>query len=167
MGSDFMNKNNLNKLKKIILLYGITFISAVYIYNYNNNKSTNSDNINEDAFDKYSKGQVYIGNKEFLDNLDNINETDILVEDQRNSNNPSMKIRNSYLITDSNTRNEILNILLNYEKQDPSDWDRTIETMDLEWEAHNVLYYLNYKKDHTTDVDLDNEDEKKYEKLLK
>ena len=78
-----------------------------------------------------------------------------------------MKIKNSYLILDSKTRKEILESLIKYENENPSNWNRTIETMELEWEAHNILYYLNYKKDHTTDVDLDNNDEDKYLKILK
>ena len=156
------------KFQKLFLIYSITFLTSFYYYeNYLNKENVCNEINNDNAYSTYSKGSIYIGDKEFLDNLDNINEFDILVEDQRDSDNPTMQIKNSYLITDSNTRKEILEILCDYEKKYPSDWNRTIETMDLEWEAHNILYYLNYKKDHTTDVDLDNNDEKKYMKILK
>ena len=156
------------KFQKFCLIYSITFISSIFLYNLITKKENNHYKIStNEAFDSYSNGLVYIGDKQFIDNLKNIKKGDILVEDERDSSNPSMKIRNSYLITDSNERKEILKILCEYEKKYPSDWDRTIEAMNLEWEAHNILYYLNYKKDHTTDVDLDNNDEQKYSKILK
>lgn len=161
-----MNYLKNKKFQKLFLIYSITFIGAIYIYNTYIDSNESDYKIDDKAFSNYSKGLIYIGDKEFLDSLD-VNENDILVEDDRDSNNPSMKIRNSYLVTDSTTRKEILEVLLKYEENDPSDWNRTIEAMDLEWEAHNVLYYLNYKKDHTTDVDLDNEDEEKYIKVLR
>lgn len=154
------NKN----LKKFLLLYSITLLASIYYYN---NYIETSENKNKKTYSNYSKGNVYIGSKDYLDNLEDISEYDILVEDERDGSNPSMKIRNSYLITDKNTRIEILNILKQYEKNHPSNWNRSIDTMNLEWEAHNSLYYLNYKRDHTTDVDLDNEDEEKYAKILK
>lgn len=161
-----MNYLKNKKFQKIFLIYSITFLGALYIYNAYIDGNNNDIELDEKAFAKYSKGQVYIGDAEFLDSLE-VSENDILVEDERDGSDPSMKIRNSYLVTDSNDRKEILEILCKYEEKYPSDWERTIEAMDLEWEAHNVLYYLNYKKDHTTDVDLDNDDEEKYSKVLR
>lgn len=127
----------------------IIFLIIIYLIKPNSNPN------------KYSKGQVYIGNKKYLDGL-HVNQKDVLVEDQRNNSNPNMKIRNSYLITDESDRKEIIKILYNYEKKHPSKWNRSIKSMEREWEAHNTLYYLNYKKNHTADVDLDNNDENNY-----
>lgn len=134
-------------LKMMILL--IIFIFVIFFIKQDDNPY------------KYSKGAVYIGNKKYLDSL-HVNQNDVLVEDQRNNNNPNMKIRNSYLITDKKDRLKIIKILYNYEKKHPSKWNRSIKSMEREWEAHNTLYYLNYKKNHTADVDLDNNDENNY-----
>ena len=38
--------------------------------------------------------------------------------------------------------------------------------MRLEWLMHNLGYRFNYKKDHTTDIDLDNDDEEKFNKKI-
>ncbi len=113
----------------------------------------------DEAFARYSKGKIYIGSKKYLSNLKNVNEDDILVEDLRDTENPDFKIHNSYLITDRNIRNEILVVLCEYEKCYPSNWDRTIESMRLEWLAHNLSYIFNYEQHRTMDVDLDNNDE--------
>lgn len=145
-----MDGDIIKYLKMLFLLFIILFI----IYFFINKNTKNNPN-------KYSKGYVYIGSNKYLDSL-KVNKDDILVEDYRNSNNPNMKIRNSYLITDEKIRKEIIQILYNYEKNHPSKWNRSIKSMEKEWEAHNTLYYLNYKKDHTADVDLDNNDENKY-----
>ena len=74
-----------------------------------------------------------------------------------------MVIQNSYCITNKETRNDILEIINYYEVMNPSDWDRSIESMRLEWFCHNVSYYMNYKKDCSFEVDLNNKDEKKYD----
>ena len=116
----------------------------------------------DEAFARYSKGRIFIGSKEYLASLEDVNDTDILVEDLRDSENPDFKIHNSYLITDRNIRNEILVVLCEYEKCHPSNWDRTIESMRLEWLAHNLSYIFNYEQHRTTDVDLDNNDEEYY-----
>ena len=149
------------------MLYSVTLVAGIYYYyTYIDNKEA-TYKFDEDAYSGYSKGSIYIGDKEYLDSLENITDKDILVEDERDSDNPTMRIRNSYLVFEKNDRTEILKSLCEYEKEHPSDWNRTLETMELEWEAHNLLYYFNYKKDHTTDVDLDNNDEEKYMKVVK
>lgn len=74
-----------------------------------------------------------------------------------------MFIRESYKITDKDKRNQILEVLCEYEKNNPSEWDRSIESMRLEWFIHNMGHELDYKKDHSDDVDLNNEDEEDYD----
>ena len=74
-----------------------------------------------------------------------------------------MVICNSCNIRDKDIRNEILEVLCCYEEMYPSRWDRTIESMRLEWFYHNVSYYLNYKVSHSSEVDLNNGDEERYD----
>ena len=113
---------------------------------------------------KYRYGSVYIIKD--LREIDSIDENDIIILDQRNKSNPNMKIISSHEITDKNIRNDIIEILLEYEKMYPSKWDRTIESMRLEWFVHNLFYDINYKRDHTDNVDLDNDDENKYQNKI-
>lgn len=116
------------------------------------------------AFATYSKGKIYIGSDYFLSSLKDVNEDDILVCDERFSkNNPNMQIYSSYRIDDKEIRNEILEVLCRYEECYPSPWDRTIESMRVEWAMHNLSYIFDHRRDHTTDVDLDNNDQEQYD----
>lgn len=54
---------------------------------------------------------------------------------------------------------------MEYEGKTNTLWDRSQISMENEWFIHNMSYYANYRIDHSTDVDLNNEDEYKY--LLK
>ena len=114
------------------------------------------------AFGRYSNGLVYIGSKYFLKSLTNLNEGDILILDDRNKKDPDMQIYSSYKISDTNVRNEILNILMEYEKKHPSKWERSLNSMKVEWFVHNLLHLFNYRLDNTTDVDFNNADEEIY-----
>lgn len=120
----------------------------------------------EHAIFSYEKGNIYIGDKEYLDSLTNINDEDILVQDKRDAIDPNMIIFNSYRIEDKNTRNTILNCLLEYEKLYPSKWDRTIESLRIEWSVHNILYEILYERKRTTNVDLNNADETVYNNTI-
>ncbi len=93
-----------------------------------------------------------------MDSID-VFEGDVLIEDFRYGDNPDMCIYDSYKIDDKDKRNDILEVLCLYEDMYPSSWDRSIDSMRLEWYMHNLGHYLNYKKDHNDNVDLDNEDE--------
>lgn len=149
-------------LKKGLLLLTTSFVLITTNSNHyiKINRITN-DNI--EAFAKYSNGYIYIGDKEYLNNLTNIKETDVLIEDQRsNKNDPDMIIHDSYKIVDENIMYEIINIICDYEELNPSNWNRSKQSMKSEWLAHNLSYYLNYKRNRTADVDLNNNDEEKY-----
>lgn len=153
----------MNKRKKLLLSLLILSIYLGYRHKYQKEYELLPDT--NEAFAKYDEGCIYIGDEEFLSGIDT-NEGDILVEDQRNEKNPNMVIYNSCNIHDKDDKNMVLEVLEEYEKENPSDWNRTIESMRLEWLMHNIGYNFNYKKDHTTDIDLDNEDEVKYNKKL-
>ncbi len=114
-------------------------------------------------FGCYSYGNIYIGSKKYLKSLTDLTENDILVEDQRFSNDPNMKIYSSYRISDKNIRNEILEVLCRYEECYPSPWDRSIESMRLEWLMHNVSYFFDHEPNRAGDVDLNNNEEKYYD----
>ncbi|MDE5888487.1 MAG: hypothetical protein K2H20_00535, partial [Bacilli bacterium] len=72
---------------------------------------------------------------------------------------PDMCIYNSYKIKESSIIMEVLLILEEYEKENPSNWNRTLDSMYNEWIVHNICYGLNYRIRSTEHVDLDNEDE--------
>ena len=93
-----------------------------------------------------------------------VNPTDVLVIDEStNSARPEYKIINSYRVKTILEKWEILKIIKNYdEKNHKSKWSRSFRTLLLEWITHNFLYTVNYERDRTTDVDLDNDDEEQY-----
>ena len=150
------NKNR----KKIYIGTGVLVISILaylYKHNYKPNYTILGDEY--DAYARYSNGYVYIGDEDYLNSLENISPNDVLVLDERNLRDSNMAIYNSYVISNKDERNEILEILCEYEKEYPSNWDRSIESMRLEWFCHNICCYMNYKTDHTSEVDLNNNDE--------
>lgn len=127
----------------------------------------NSGISNIEGYSKeYQRGIVYIGDESFLKSISNIGVNDILVLDARDDEDPNMKVYSSYLINNPNIQNEILKILIDYEEENPSLWDRSIKSMQREWYVHNLMAMLSYKKERTMDVDFNNDDEEKY-KILK
>ena len=120
-----------------------------------------------DTKDKYSYciGRVFIGSQEELDKLEDVTEKDILVLDDRKAKDPDMKIYDSGKVQLVSDMDEILQILLDYEKDHPTGWKRTLESMRNEWLYHNLSFYLNYKTNRTKDVDLNNADEETYKHL--
>lgn len=125
---------------------------------YNNEALSSNDGYSKE----YKNGTVYIGNKEYLESLDDICENDLLVLDARNDEDPNMKVYASHLINDPLLQKEILEILLEYEDNDPSLWDRSLESMQREWYIHNLMVMFSYKLERTSDVDFNNGDEEKY-----
>ena len=153
-----MNK----KVKKALTFVSLSILLTT-LYKYD--KAINVPSIVEEADDcyTYSKGKVYIGSREYLLSIFNdVGPNDILVYDGRNGKDPNMKIISSYRIKDSKTREEILKILMLYEKKHPSNWKRTIKSMRREWLVHNILYNLEYETKRTKYVDLNNKDEELY-----
>ena len=53
-----------------------------------------------------------------------------------------------------------------YEQECPSEWQRSIESMRREWQVHNLFYSFSFKTKNTGDVDLNNEDEDIYNRVL-
>ena len=144
------------KYKKNIL----SFLTALFLMNSNGKANIVG------YFKEYQRGIVYIGDESFLESIANIGENDILVLDARDDEDPNMKVYSSYLINNSNIQNEIIKILIDYEEENPSLWNRSIKSMQREWYVHNLMAMLSYKKERTMDVDFNNADEEKY-KILK
>ena len=144
-----------------IILFTPKLHASTHVYNPNityNQEYTKDEPI---PFATYSNGNVYICNKEIIAKLVQ-EENDIYIIDQRNSSDPNFCICSSHQITSKEQRNEILELLLEYERQYPTNWDRSIESMRNEWAIHNICYDLGIKTTSSVDVDLNNQDEEKY-----
>lgn len=157
-----MDKKVKKKIATLAVISGCLIGAYKYEHKYHPNISIVSQD--EDNFvARYSNGYVYIGSNKYLNSL-NIGTNDIKVCDERYSDDPNMKVLCSNEIKDKDIRNEIIEIICLYESYYPSDWNRSIETLRLEWFVHNFCYDINYKRDHTTHVDLDNDDQEIYDK---
>ena len=159
-----MDKKKLEK-QLLAISTSLVLLTSYYNIDYIYHPTYEILNENHGPFACYSCGHVYIGSKYYLHSLTDLTEDDILVEDQRfNKYDPNMKIYSSYRIEDKDIRNEILEILCKYEECYPSPWDRTIESMRLEWLMHNISFFFNHEQNRTGDVDLNNEEEEYYDK---
>ena len=110
-----------------------------------------------------SNGKKIIISKSFpqgyvRENSDNT----IFVVDSRYDKDPDMVICDSYKVSNLKTMREILLVLKEYEKDDPSEWDRSINSMINEWVLHNIGYSFGYKRESTIDTDFNNSDEESY-----
>ncbi len=121
----------------------------------------------EDEYAYYNGGKIYICNEDTIDRIRDDETRDIYVIDQRFSRDPNMRICNSYEIVDIRDMNRILNVLLKYEEEYPSPWNRDFITMRREWIMHNFCYYFEVEQYRTAEVDLNNGDENKYLVLKK
>lgn len=119
-----------------------------------------------EPYASYKYGNIYIGDIEYIKSIVDNDSNNIYIIDDRKSLNPDMAICNSHKIKDINFMNEIIDLLLKYEKEYPSNWNRTKESMIKEWIVHNIFYDFDFKRDSTERVDLDNKDEKKYSLTL-
>ena len=150
--------------KKILFTSILLFVISFYHedYEYHADYEIISEEDDSLAYAKYRDGLIYIGDREFLSCID-CQKGDILIEDQRYSLlDPNMKIYSSYEIVDKESRNDIIEVIQEYEKKYPSTWNRTKDSMRLEWFLHNIFYDFGYQRNRTTNVDLDNEDEEVY-----
>ncbi len=111
----------------------------------------------------YSLGNVYIGSyREIRKITPYVEYNDVLVIDETNSANPNFHIINSYRILFLSDKKDIIDILKRYDVEHNNTWNRSIRSSLNEWTAHNLLFNFDIKTDHTTDVDLDNNDETRF-----
>ena len=87
----------------------------------------------------------------------------IKVVDDRGVRNANIRIMDSYKINDVNIQKEILSLIQQYSNNTPSlyVWDRTLDSLILEWDIHNKAYNFYISRSSTAHVDLDNDDEGK------
>ena len=158
------------KTKRIIVSITVALMLLVY-YNYDYKyvpqyEIVDTKESNIKLYAKYRYGNVYIiKNEDDIDSFER-NPYDVFIIDQRYGVDPNVKIISSCEINDKEARNDILEILLYYEKTHPSNWDRSILSLRIEWFIHNILYGFNYQLDHTSDVDLNNNDEEIYNRYF-
>ena len=147
-----------NRRKKSFALF---IIYSFIIFKLNSKRSIKV-NYNED-YNKYSDSYfACIDDKNIfvVDDKDDVyNDNNIYVIDSRYDNDPNMIVYNSYKIKSLEEIKEILKILKEYERQNPSAWERSILSMEYEWIIHNLAYYLNIYPESSKDVDLNNTDE--------
>ena len=157
----------MEKLKRVIACLGVFIVlGSYYKSNYKYEASYEILDDSSDAYAKYCDGNIYIGDSLFLSRIE-CDRGDILILDNRyNLFNPDVKILASCEIKDKNIRNDIIEVLQIYESENPSPWNRTTESMRLEWLMHNLFYDFQFKTDSTFDVDLDNNDEVKYQNKI-
>lgn len=90
-----MKNNTKNKI-----LFTSILVMLILSYPFKHKYKKNYNILDDDAFASYSGGLIYIGNSEYINNLENINDGDILVIDERDSSDPEMIICDSYNIKD-------------------------------------------------------------------
>ncbi len=161
----FNKKFDLAILKKGLIILGLSFILVRCTSEKEDcipRISINSSFTDEDIsyFAEYSFGKVYIcKSDDFIRYNSLLEENDILVIDKRDGSNPDMCIYKSCEINEVQTIVEVLMILEEYERRNPTQWNRTFKSMYNEWLVHNIFYKVNIKTNSTAHVDLDNEDE--------
>lgn len=157
------------KLKKGLFLVSSSFViisMACHEHKYHPEYEIIQDE-ETDVFAYIGDLSLYVySSKKELESHDTHHEEDILVLDERYTEDPNMIIYDSYEITDKDTRNDILCCLLEYENIHPSNWNRTLESMRNEWLIHNLSYRLHYRRGNAANVDLNNEDETKYASVI-
>ena len=151
-----------NSKKKLLLMESLLLLTAYCT----KSESKEYEYIDPRAYATYQDGHIYIGDQDFLDII-YPNNGDILVLDARNENDPDFRIFDSYLVSDIRKQRAILKVLCDYEKENPSLWNRSIESMESEWFFHNICYFLNIHVTRTRSIDLNNSDEELYCKKYK
>lgn len=155
------------RIKRIIILLTTYFTIILTVkagtindknelYPYNTNPTESID-----PYASYSRGDVYIADKDTIKKII-VDSKDIYIIDERDQDDPNMCICNSYKITSSEEIDEILNIILKYEEENPSPWDRSKDSLYNEWVMHNIGFNLGIRRFRTRNVDLDNNDEENY-----
>lgn len=156
--------------KKLILLAILMGLGFAYIPNHKYTDVTIEEMDYEDEQIRvfaYSLGRVFILKNRGLSAIkDELEQNDVVAVDYRATPDPNMQVLESYRISDIDIINEILEILCYYEKTDPTNWDRTLESMRNEWEMHNYSYIFKHDIGRTRDVDLNNADEENYDSHL-
>ena len=165
------NMKNISNSKKAFLLLASYFIILFTPKTNKNKENTVTYNPAYQTaetlpYATYDNKQIYIISEEEANNMKEIPTDDIYVVDRRHWANSTMIIQDSYRIKNLKEMKGILNILMKYENEHPSAWDRTLTSMEKEWLIHNICYFLNYEPARTRHVDFDNADEENFSNLI-
>ena len=109
-------------------------------------------------------GTLYIVYKEALERArPRLEPGDVLVLDDRRTGNPSFQIRDSHAVKSGARKREILQAIVDYDANGPTDppWRRSMDSLLREWKLHNLAFLLHVYRRSARDVDLDNRDEGK------
>lgn len=152
----------INNKRKIIILLSIYL--ALLLSPKVKSDSKNNEIIHENNYSyiNYDDKKIIIVNKDYFDYVYDKESNNIYIIDYRNNKNSNFEIVESYKISNKSEMEEIINMLLEYEKENPSNWNRSFNSMLNEWQIHNICHYFGYDIESTEHVDLDNNDENKY-----
>ena len=109
--------------------------------------------------DKRISGNLYVVLPEVKRDALSYTESDYIAIDRRDRSDPEIVVIDSYRAEDTALIEKLCELLLGHEEAYPTDWDRTLNSMITEWQIHNAAYALDYRVDHSKDVNLNNKDE--------
>ena len=115
-------------------------------------------------------GNIYVVQEDQLAEINKVKaEQDVVIVDKRTAPNPTMQVRDSYKITDPDQQEQICQAMIDYNTNNPVEpaWYRTIESMKIEWKAHNhgysvspvIGFFKDNAKERLSHVDFDNQAE--------
>lgn len=165
---DELRKKYIRRKAFLLACFYMIFNMYAYIKTSSPKQRNMSYEINEDyerggaPFASYHDFDIYFGSEEYLESY--IFDSDnICVVDGRGGNNPTLRVCNSYRITNEEDMFNILGVIMEYEEKYPSKWCRTLEGLQIEWYVHNVCYEMNILIKSSKSVDLDMRDAILYE----
>ena len=130
--------------------YDETHGGIIYTYSYSVPANSTEDPV---------EGKLYVVSPDLDRDAQTVDENDYFAVDRRFAKDPEFVVISSYRADRNPIIRELCQLLLDHEAAYPTDWDRTLESMVEEWEIHNMAYSMNYKTDHSADVNLNNADE--------
>ncbi len=151
-----MNKKSILKSIIALLMIQVSIASTSCVGEENNSKSDVCySSTCEEGYTTYyySDGIVRISEINTPSQENTVN-----VLDLRDYGNPGMKVIDSYKIRDIDAMKEIIEIMLDYNNKNyitPS-WNRSEDSMVIEWILHNMFYDLGILVDHSGDTDFNN-----------
>ena len=112
---------------------------------------------NPEPIGKTDNGNVYL--VEDLSDVRTDFPGDIIIKDGRNKKKMFVQIQNSALIQEEAIQRQVLSLLDEWERKNPTKWERNtdIEDMLVEWDAHNDIYNF-WHNSRCLHVDIDNAD---------
>ena len=89
-------------------------------------------------------GKVYVISESINYKKQTINENDFIVIDyrRRSGNNPAMEVINGGVASTKEWRLSVIDVLLKLERNDPTEWNRTRNSLEYEWWYHNALSWV-------------------------